>query len=551
MAKKAPYLSEISVDVAGFTEFGRYPKISSKTTLNMIVSDGFLVPFAGHKKVISIDPEGQGRGLFNSERDGRIFAVINENVYAIDKQLEWERVGSLDTETGDVFIDENDLNQIAFCDKKNIYIYNTKTGVFQKAVTDPASFIPGYVAFHDSYFIAPNIKPGINPSWWLSAPNDGLTWAYSAQTVGTFQTKPDLLQAVIRLPGKGNQIFVMGGIVTESWQDVGAQLFPYQRSTGFNIDYGVLNPSTIAFGDSFVVWLGINEKSGPVIMYSSGGQPTQISNDGINFKLAQLINPSACYGFLFKQDGHLIYVISFVDPQDNFSLAYDFNNQKFISLSDEYMNYYIAKKVIYFNESYYFISLKDGDIYELNSKYTTFNGAEIPRSRTVANIRLPDSTPFIANNLTFTIEQGEDPDAPTDDVPGVIQKGNISIAADFPSLDEVRVGWLFTILIDNVFDNDIHSTNTGQSFLAGQEIMWNGTNWTVLQDRTARVDLSISTDGGKTFGSSYPYVLNREAYRKNRIVFWNLGYANDMVCQLKFWGLGRFVVTDGVMSVYQ
>lgn len=59
----------------------------------------------------------------------------------------------------------------------------------------------------------------------------------------------------------------------------------------------------------------------------------------------------------------------------------------------------------------------------------------------------------------------------------LIIQGNILVAADFPTTTEVRVGYKYFVLAD-VTDNDPTKTNTGQSFLAGQEIAWNGTNWT-------------------------------------------------------------------------
>jgi len=58
-------------------------------------------------------------------------------------------------------------------------------------------------------------------------------------------------------------------------------------------------------------------------------------------------------------------------------------------------------------------------------------------------------------------------------------KGIIFVPSDFPTLAEVQIGW-FYIIGANVTDNDPTKTNTGQIFLAGDEIVWNGTNWTLL-----------------------------------------------------------------------
>jgi hypothetical protein len=134
--------------------------------------------------------------------------------------------------------------------------------------------------------------------------------------------------------------------------------------------------------------------------------------------------------------------------------------------------------VFYYNNSYYFISFEDGNIYEMNSKYIDFNGSVIPRIRIPGTIRLPDSSPFVSNNITFTMEQGQ----------------NSSIQ---------------------------------------------------------RVDLSISMDGGESFSNEVGQPLNALGLRRNRIVFWTGGYMNEFTPQFRFWGDGRFVVTDGVVNIYQ
>jgi hypothetical protein len=403
MRPSSPLIKKVPLNIVGSSVFGRYSKISIEQTFNMIVSDDWLVPYAGHKNVAAIAPTGQGRAIYNSTNLGNAIAVIDNGVYLINQNEAYSRIGTIDTFNGDVFIAENNARQIAICDKRNIYIYDysgNTTPAFQKVTLD---FVPAHVAFQAGYFIATAPE---NVQWRLSAPNNGLSWPAAPANVGAFQTKADKPLAVIPVPGSSNQIMIFGSIVTQLWTNTGQQLFPYQLNSYFNIDYGCINPATIAALETTVVWVGINADSGPAIMFSeAGGKPVQISTDGINFKLAGLVNPSNAYGFLFKQDGHLIYQVTW--PDANLTLAFDFNTKKFFTLTDEYMNYHIAKRVIFFNDGYYFVSINDGNLYKFSSEYTTYNGAEIPRVRVCKNIRLPDGSDFIVNHLTFTLEQGE------------------------------------------------------------------------------------------------------------------------------------------------
>jgi hypothetical protein len=63
-------------------------------------------------------------------------------------------------------------------------------------------------------------------------------------------------------------------------------------------------------------------------------------------------------------------------------------------------------------------------------------------------------------------------------------KGEITLPADFPTSEDVVNGWFYEIKAD-VTDDDATKTNTGQSFLEGDEIAWNGTDWTKIGSHTA------------------------------------------------------------------
>jgi hypothetical protein len=518
MKGRSPTFKQVPLNIVGSTKFGRYPKISVEQTYNMIISDGFLVPFAGHLQVAPIANNAQGRAIYTSVRYNHMIVVIANNVYSVSPSLAVSFIGSIATFQGDVYIDENNTNQIAICDRSNIYIYNWETGSFTTA-TDGSNptlgFIPGYITYQNGRFVAASLETA---QWRLSNVGDGTVWPNDSFHVGLLQTKPDNVVATQRVPSRGNLLYVFGSTVTEIWQDIGSNLFPYQRNSSVNIDYGCLNAATIAFNDTIVVWLAANEKSGPMIAYSMGGDIKKISTDGIDFKFTQLTNPSNSYGFLFRQDGHLIYQITF--PDDNLTYIYDFNTDKFFTLTDESVNAHIAKRVAFFNDNYFFVSFVDGNLYELSTTFTTYNGAEIPRFRICNPIRLPDASRFSIPNLTFTIEQGTQDNSFT----------NFQITGDeLPIL-----------------------TEDGQNLLTedGQILLTEGfaEGATLIPQR---VGLSVSKNGGESFGTIWMKELNARGLFRNRLNYWQLGAANDLTVKIQFWGLSRFVATDGVVNIYQ
>lgn len=545
----------VPVNVAGSSTFGRYPKISQEKTYNMFVSDNFLVPYAGYEIIISSTLLGnglEGRGIFTSTKLDALVIVIDNQVWLVRIVFDQNtgealissraNIGNLQTTTGPVYITENNKPQVLISDNQNLYIFDT-TIASTVQIVPKLNFTPGYITFHDTYFIcaASNdltyqtaTSPAANNTWRLSMQNQGFTadntlsgataWPSTASFVGLLQTKPDNVQAVVRFPSKGNMIFVMGSIVTEAWFDTGAQLFPYQRTNQYNIDYGCLSPATVAYMDEVVVWLAQNEKSGPIILYSKGGIPEKITTDGIDYLFSQLQNPQDSQGFLYRQDGHLFYHINFYS--DNLSLFYDFNTDKFYHASDQNLNYFIASEIAFISNQYYFVTKNNGNLFAFDTAFTTYQDVlsnklttpvnfEIPRIRICKNIRLPTQDYFIANDIGFTIESGET---------NYLQQNETE-----PNPFLLLNGQNFNLL-------------NGQQFnLLSEE--------DVSSAETPVVFLSVSYDGGAVFGSEWAYQLPAIGYRRNRLMWWQLGVVNDFVPRFRFQGIGRFVVTDGVCNI--
>src|SRR3990167_4206314 len=158
-------IQELPLDIAAGNTFGRYGKISQAQTWNMIVSDEWLVPYAGYKALIEANPTEPGRGLYASKTGNIMVAVIGRIVYRIDHNLTITAVvnGILDTSEGDVWMAENNNHEIAITDGMRVYIYKFDTGVFYSSnPTAPNTFTPpfpvtfttpGYISFHNSRFI--------------------------------------------------------------------------------------------------------------------------------------------------------------------------------------------------------------------------------------------------------------------------------------------------------------------------------------------------------------------------------------------------------------
>lgn len=544
---------QIPLNIVGSSAFGNYPKVSAEKTYNMFESDGFLVPFPAYHKVLELlTSGGEGRGFFRSFRGNRMIAVVSSNVYDIDVNLGPKLVGTLATASGFVSIDENLEQQIAIVDGLNLYIYNyaIPSGVIPQTGGDlGGALVPNYVCYHNTYFLLGNRNnTGDGSLWYSFQPSSATT--VSQHTVMALQTKPDRALAIKRIPGQSANVLVMGGSVCEVHTNVpGLSLTgiqqDYQRNNSLNVDYGVLSVATIASDDTHIAWLGVNENNLPVFMSMEGQTATRISTDGIDFFLQSLKAPERSIGAMYRINGHLFYHLTFLDPRDNTTLIYDYNNQKFYHLSDQALNYHPLSGIAFFDaqdnvvldgvsQNIFFLSVNNGAIYQLSQEFTHIvedinddlaAGVdpnlvfEMQRIRIPKNIRFPTSTSFRVNLLCFTIEMG------CDEIPAVQD-----------------------CLIYMITENNIRMFSEDPSYRqlvperAGQEDC-------LATPYQGRIDLAISKDGGVTFSNYVPRWMNPTGIRKN-ILNWNkMGRVNDFVPKIKFHTLGRIVCTNGYIEV--
>lgn len=523
--------SQVPVNVSGSSVFGIYPKISLEKSYNFFISDNWLVNYAGYQLVVDITTSGKGRALFRSVRGGFLVAVIGTAVYNINNALAARFIGNISTLSGEVVIDENLNQQICIVDGQNAYIYDyADTGVLtlqtllQADNTTP--IIPNYVTYHNTFFLIASSPNSINPQQWYAFVPGMNEQTISLNSTFSLQTKPDNAIAVKRLPGRGNNILVIGETVSEVWNQVGGAA-NYQRVSSYNIDYGAVAVATIAANEEQVCWLAQNENNAPIILISNGSETSHISTDGIDTLLGTIKYPDQSTAFFYRQDGHLFYHIVFYNVVDNLSLIYDFSTQKFFHVSDENLNYYPAREVVYFNENTYFVSINDGNIYSMGAQYTTYNyninpnvlGQVIPRIRICKTIRKEDSSIFRVGMFTFWIEQGLD---------DTYVIANNTVECTGLIISEIGVQIV---------------SESGYALLAEY-------GECVVNNMVPCVDMSISKNGNQSFSNVVRRELNSLGNYRNQIRWWRMGQANEFTIQLRFYGFSRMVAFNGMAEVY-
>lgn len=520
---------QVPVNVVGSSVFGRFPKISIERTFNMFTSDNWSINYAGFKKIIEFLPLGEGRGFFRSVRGKFLIAVVSSSVYRLNNFIP-ELVGEIETTTGEVFIAENLSSQICIVDQESAYIYNAETTSFTKQTLtfDGNTIIPSYVSYHNTFFLFGSSALSINSqNWYAYEYNNADTIKFNSQM--SLQSKPDSALVVKPMPGRGNNVIVIGETVSEIWTQVGG-IENYRKVQSFNIDSGTSSISTIAGSDEFVCWLSQNENNAPCIMVTDGGSIKRISTDGIDYILSTIKFPNQSTAFFYRQDGHLFYQFTFFNPADNLSFIYDFTVDKFYDITDENLNYHPARDVIYFNQDTYFISLNDAGIYRMNNSLETYDystsptsiGEEIPRIRICKGVRREDGSLFRVGSFTFWLEQG----------------------VNTFYLDETQA-----------LPNGLMVTEAGDGFILTEDGGYVLTEDSLpepypLNANRPRIDMSFSKNGNQSFSNIVSRDLNVNGKYQNQIRWHRMGQANEFTVQLRYWGFNRFVAFNGNAEIY-
>ena len=144
MKKRSITQEEFPLKLVGSSVYGRYPKISSERTYNMIISDNFMVPYPGYiKKLDAITDFGfaegsnaKGRAIYRSNQLTDLFVVLADRIFLINNSWGVTEITTtnvrLSSITGTVYIAENTAKKIIFCDGVGAKIW-----VYDYSVSDP------------------------------------------------------------------------------------------------------------------------------------------------------------------------------------------------------------------------------------------------------------------------------------------------------------------------------------------------------------------------------------------------------------------------------
>lgn len=307
-----------------------YPEFSqddkSKTPVALLGCPGLneILNFAVTTSGIAIPDSGGVRGIWVLPGGTDALWVVGRTVILTQMtvpatqtsiaQFSKTFIGNLNTNTGPVCIRDNGPGGYAvIVDGQYGYLYTIGGGLAQ--ITDPAFLPADRVAFIDGWLIFNHVG---TQTFFTNAPTP-----YTVTFSGSFYAlKDSSSDNLITLMENNRELWLIGERTSEVWYNAGGANFSFSRIPGVSPQIGCAAPQSIArLGTLGLVWLAKSERGENVVIKTNQYSYEEISTPAVASAIATYPLVSDAISFVYEEDGHLFYVLTF--PTADKTWVYD------------------------------------------------------------------------------------------------------------------------------------------------------------------------------------------------------------------------------------
>lgn len=269
------------------------------------------------------------------------------------------------------------------------------------------------------------------------------------------------------------RLFFFKSDSTEVWYNQGATDFPFRRDNNLLFNFGCLTASSIVSRFGYLFWLSNDRNGSPSVMMTTGQDPQRVSNFAVDDLISTFSNPADMSAFIYKDDGHVFLQLSWTT--DDKTLVYDVTMNKWHRME------MVPSKIVGSIPN-------SGKTRHLADCHAYFNGENVIGSY---------KGPIIYHySRQYESNAGE------------------------PIKRQIVTGHTFDNGYNKVLVNGIQVDYvTGLGKVIGEYI-------------DPKAYLSISRDGGRTFGNEVPASLGKMGQRKRRVRWLRKGWARDFVFKI-------------------
>lgn len=291
---QVPILSGLFVDSSPDMR-NAYPRNMMPIPMDSGITNGYMKPIPGVElRGNRDDCPGTGRGGINW--NGRLYRVLGTKLCRVSKTGTVAVLGDVGG-IGQVSMDYG-FDRLAIVSGGNLFYWN---GEALTQVTDPDLGRPIAVKWLAGYFV---LTDGIN----IIVTELTDSTSINPLKYGSAESDPDIIQSVDSLR---NELYAFGRYTVEVFQNVGGDLFPFQRLEGALIPKGVIGTSAYcSIGNTFV-FLGSGRDEAPAVYMVVPGDTVKISTSEIDQLLldqGEEVLSKAVMEYMVDRDQQLVYL---------------------------------------------------------------------------------------------------------------------------------------------------------------------------------------------------------------------------------------------------
>ncbi len=285
-----------------------YPEVNPQASEPAAQVTLLLAP--GTDLIQSTSEPGIVRGLYRAS-NGTLYKVTGENVYRVNQDMGELLLGTIGVGTNQVYMADNGTAVLLVDGTANGYLLNMSTNGFS-TISDPNFFGADRVDYLSQFFILN--KPGTNIYYCNYPPSVAGSLASPAWTLnglGNLGVKaiwPDAISGAVVMHG---EIWLIGELKTEVWQNTGGANFPFTIAQGVYIEHGCIAKYSIAHQDTSIYWLSQDLQGNIIVLKGFPYGAERISTSAIESEFASYPTVNDAIGFTYQQEGHIFYVITF------------------------------------------------------------------------------------------------------------------------------------------------------------------------------------------------------------------------------------------------
>ena len=314
-------------DIGGFFNQLRDSQIDSTQAINAyqsvdpVTKKKTVVTASGHELAKTITGSFNHRAALVREDLGLAFIVVGDEVIELDQFLGETVIGTIGTTEGYVGVSANE-HEIVFVDGTGAWRWDTNLATFSQIFFGGPPFPQ---AGPGESFIPTDIT-NIN-GFFIAVDNStsSIKWRISQPNNGRDWKTLDFVlflspgNRLVGVRALHKRAFIFGNLTTQVWYNgVGLADFPFIEDTSILFEHGLAAVGSLkeSFELMFYISRDISGTSG--VQMVIGSLPIKISTPAIDLALQKLTDISEAQAILYKENGLIFYQISFTSDERTF-----------------------------------------------------------------------------------------------------------------------------------------------------------------------------------------------------------------------------------------